>query len=135
LYNQRSIFKDFSKLSTKKLLFYLFAGIIVLVISWQIVIYVFSTKKIEEFYTSEIIGTITNTKKDYKGFLMIETSNTWHYLSIYGACIKKISAGDKIQKNTNSFIIIITSKEAGESIEYKCYTNKIIENRSRSRGN
>jgi len=96
--------------------------------------YVLSTKKIQEFYSSEIIGIITDTKKDFKGFLMIETNNTWHFLSIYGACIMEISKGDKIQKNTNSFIIIITPKETGESIEYKCYENKRIENRSRSLG-
>ena len=41
---------------------------------------------------------------------------------------------DKIQKNAYSFIIIITPKETGESIEYKCYENKRIENRSRSLG-
>ena len=92
------------------------------------------SKKIKEFYSSEIIGIITDVKKDFKGFLMIETNNNWHYLSIYGACIKKISTGDKIQKNAYSFIIIITPKETGESIEYKCYENKRIENRSRSLG-
>ena len=130
--NQHSVIEMFMKLKTKELLIYLIIGILVLVISWQTILYFFSTKKMQEFYTSEIIGTITDTSKDFKGFLLIETNNTWYNLSIYGACIKKISVGDKIQKDVNSFTIIIIPKGADENIEYKCFTNKKIENRFRS---
>lgn len=106
-------------------------GIIVLLIGWQTVMYFFSTKKINEFYTSEITGTITDTKRDFKGFILIETRNTWHNLSIYGACIDRISAGDNIQKEANSFVIKIVPKDSSDEIlEYECYTNKKIERRA-----
>jgi capsular polysaccharide biosynthesis protein len=125
---QNSVFGTFKRNITKKNFLLLVLGTMIIIVGWQTVVYFFSTKKIKEFYTSEIIGIITDTKKDYKGFNLVEVNNTWYNLSIYGACINSIKVGDKIQKVANSFTIRIEPEDCAiKIIEYKCYSNRRFE--------
>jgi hypothetical protein len=72
-------------------------------------------------YLDKYCGAINAINKDDKGFWIVYVNNEWKGLSLEGVCIDTLNIGDSIIKNTESYIIIIKSKDKNfETREYEC---------------